>query len=146
MITGFNHTSFTVTNMDRAVKFWTEALGFEARSVGLRSGDWQGSVTGVPGAALKIAHLFGHGAHIELIQYVSGAGPALRIDPNMSCATHICLEVSDIEEIWSRLVKAGASPQGRITPINNGPSKGIKAGYLRDPEGIIVELVEMPAA
>ena len=31
MITGFNHTSFTVTDMDKSVRFWTEMLGFKAQ-------------------------------------------------------------------------------------------------------------------
>ena len=146
MITGFNHTSFTVTDMDRAVRFWTGALGFEARSVSPRSGEWQAKVTGVPGAGLLVAHLFGHGTHIELIQYTSGAGAARRIDPNMACAAHICLEVSDIEETWATLIEAGASRQGKITEVDNGPVKGLKAGYLRDPGGIIIELVEIPTA
>ena len=146
MITGFNHTSFTVTDMDRAVRFWTGALGFEARSVSPRSGEWQAKVTGVPGAGLLVAHLFGHGTHIEFIQYTSGAGAARRIDPNMACAAHICLEVSDIEETWATLIEAGASSQGEVTEVDNGPVKGLKAGYLRDPGGIIIELVEIPAA
>ena len=144
MITSFNHTSFTVADMGRAVRFWTEALGFEARSVSPRSGDWQAKVTGVSGAELLIAHLFGYGAHIELIQYTSGAGLAHRIDPNMVCASHVCFEVSEIENTWARLVEAGACPQGEIALVDNGPVKGLKAGYLRDPNGIIIELVEMP--
>jgi catechol 2,3-dioxygenase-like lactoylglutathione lyase family enzyme len=146
MITAFNHTSFTVTDMDRAVRFWTAALGFEAQSVSPRSGEWQAKVTGVPGAELLVAHLFGYGTHIELIQYTSSAGAARRIDPNMSCAAHICLEVSDLEETWAKLVKAGATPQGEVTSIINGPAKGLKAGYLRDPCGIIIELLEIPPA
>jgi catechol 2,3-dioxygenase-like lactoylglutathione lyase family enzyme len=146
MITGFNHTSFTVTDMDRAVRFWTAALGFEARSVSPRSGDWQAKVTGVSGAGLLVAHLFGHGTHIELIHYTSGAGAARRIDPNMACAAHVCLEVSDIEATWAKLIDAGASPQGEVTVVDNGPVKGLKAGYLRDPGGIIIELVEIPPA
>jgi catechol 2,3-dioxygenase-like lactoylglutathione lyase family enzyme len=143
MITGFNHTSFTVTDMDRAVRFWTGALGFEARSVSPRSGEWQAKVTGVPGAGLLVAHLFGHGTHIEFIQYTSGSGAARRIDPNMACAAHVCLEVSDIEETWAKLIEAGGSPQGKVTVVDNGPVKGLKAGYLRDPGGIIIELVQM---
>ena len=146
MITGFNHTSFTVTDMDRAVRFWTDALGFEARSVSPRSGEWQAKVTGVPGAGLLVAHLFGHGTHIEFIQYTSGAGAARRIDPNMACAAHVCLEVSDIEETWAKLIEAGASPQGEVAEVDNGPVRGLKAGYLRDPGGIIIELVEIPPA
>lgn len=146
MIKGFNHTSFTVTDMDRVVKFWTAALGFEARSVSPRLGDWQGRVTGVPGAALNVAHLYGHGAHIEFIQYTGGASPSSRIEPSMACAAHVCLEVSDIEETWKELIAAGASAQGEVALVDNGPVRGLKAGYLRDPEGIIIELIEVPVS
>ncbi len=144
MIKGFNHTSFTVTDIDRAVRFWTATLGFEARSVSPRAGDWQARVTGVPGAELNVAHLYGYGAHIEFIQYTSGASPAPRISPSMACAAHVCLEVSGIEETWKRLIAAGASAQGEVALVDNGPVRGLKAGYLRDPEGILIELIEVP--
>ena len=144
MIVGFNHTSFTVTDLDRSVRFWTEALGFDAASVGPRVGDWQERVTGVPGASIRVAHLYGHGSHIELIQYVSGAREAPRIEPSMACAAHVCFDVTDIAAMWDRLVGAGAEPQGEIALVDNGPVRGLKAGYLRDPGGIIIELVETP--
>lgn len=146
MITGFNHTSFTVADMDLSVRFWTDALGFEARSVSRRSGGWQSGVTGVSGAELLVAHLYGHGTHIEFIQYLSGAGRAARIEPNMACAAHVCFEVAGIETAWAALMAAGASPQGGIAVVDNGPVAGVKAGYLRDPNGIVIELVEFPSA
>lgn len=145
MIVGFNHTSFTVADMDSSVRFWTTALGFEARSVSPRSGDWQSSVTGVQGAGLLVAHLHGHGMHIEFIQYVSGAANAVRPEPNMACAAHVCFDVTDIESTWAALLAAGAVPQGQVTLVDNGPVRGLKAGYLRDPNGIIIELVETPS-
>ena len=144
MITGFNHTSFTVTDMNRSVRFWTSALGFEARSVSPRSGDWQATVTGVAGAELLVAHLYGYGTHIEFIQYTAAAGSAACIDPNMACAAHVCFEVTDIDVTWQKLIAAGASPQGEIALVDTGPVRGLKAGYLRDPGGIIIELVEIP--
>ena len=142
MITGFNHTSFTVTDMDRSVRFWTAAIGLEARSVSPRSGSWQAKVTGVEDAQLLVAHLYGYGTHIELIQYVTGSASAPTIDPNIPCASHVCFEVSGIEETWDRLIAAGASPQGQISTVDNGPVQGMKAGYLRDPGGILIELFE----
>ena len=145
MITGFNHTSFTVTDMDRSVRFWTTALGFETRSVSPRHGSWQSGVTGVEGAELLVAHLYGHGTHIEFIQYTSGAGRTDAIDPNMACAAHVCFDVTNIEATWSELIAAGAVPQGQITLVDNGPVRSLKAGYLRDPNGIIIELVETPS-
>lgn len=145
MISAFNHTSFTVTDMDLSVRFWTSALGFEARSVSPRSGGWQARVTGVRNAGLLVAHLYGHGTHIEFIQYLSGAGSGDRLEPNAACAAHVCLEVDDIERTWAELINAGASLQGEVAIVENGPGRGIKAGYLRDPNGIIIELVEIPS-
>jgi catechol 2,3-dioxygenase-like lactoylglutathione lyase family enzyme len=143
MITGFDHTSFTVTDMEGSVRFWTGAMGFEAQSVSPRSGAWQAAVTGVPHAELRVAHLFGYGAHIEFIQYTSAAGVASPIAPNTPCAAHVCLEVSDIEATWAKLIRAGATEQGEISVVGNGPVKRLKAGYLRDPGGIIIELMEV---
>ena len=142
MITTFNHVSFTVPDMERALRFWTEAMGFEARSVSPRTGDWQAKVTGVSGAQLMVAHLYGHATHLELIEYTDGAATMGRIDPNMPCAAHVCFEVTDIDSTWSRLIAAGARPQGEIALVDTGPVKGLRAGYLRDPCGIIIELVE----
>ncbi len=144
MITGFNHTSFTVADMDLSVRFWTAVLGFETRSVSPRQGAWQSRVTGIEGAELIVAHLYGHGAHVEFIQYAAGAGHPVTIDPNMPCAAHVCFDVTDIEGTWAELVAAGGVPQGEVALVENGPVKGLKAGYLRDPNGIIIELVESP--
>jgi catechol 2,3-dioxygenase-like lactoylglutathione lyase family enzyme len=142
MIIGFDHTSFTVTDIDRSVRFWTEALGFKAASVSPRSGDWQGKVTGVSGAELMVAHLYGHGHHMEFIQYLGGAIAAPPAQPSMAGAAHVCLKVDDIEQSWRDLLAAGATAQGEITDVTMGTAKGCKAGYIRDPNGIIIELVE----
>lgn len=145
MFTGYNHTGFTVRDLDKAVAFWTGALGFEAASVSPRHGRWQEGVTGVRGAELRVAHLYGHGAHVELVEYTAGAAAEHRFSPGTPCAGHICFEVNDIEKDWARLMAAGAKPQGGVTLVDNGPSAGLKAAYLRDPDGIIIELVELKA-
>lgn len=143
MITGFNHTSFTVADLDRTVRFWTEALGFRAASVSVRSGDWQERLTGIPNARLRIAHLYGHGHHMEFIQYLDGADPAPRIEPNRPGAAHVCLEVGNIGMV-RQLLDAGATAQGDVVEITSGPVGGGKAAYIRDPNGILIELYEPP--
>jgi len=146
LITGFNHTSFTVADIGRAVAFWTRTLGFRAASVSPRSGDWQARVTGVAGAELMVAHLYGHGHHIELIQYLAGAAERTAPAPNATGAAHVCLEVSDIERAVRLMIDAGALPQGEIADVTTGTVKGCRACYIRDPEGILIELVQLPAA
>lgn len=146
MITGFNHTSFTVADMDKSVTFWTEMLGFEAASVSPREGRWQEEVTGVPGASLLVAHLYGHGHHIEFIQYLAGAIPGPVQQPAACGAAHVCLETDDIERTWEALMKAGATAQGAIASVTTGAVSGAKAGYIRDPSGILIELLQLAPA
>jgi catechol 2,3-dioxygenase-like lactoylglutathione lyase family enzyme len=143
MITGFNHTSFTVADMDKSVEFWTKMLGFKAASVSPRQGSWQEEVTGIAGASLMVAHLYGHGHHIEFIQYLDGAIAGAPPQPAQTAAAHVCLEVDDIRKTWSDLMAAGATAQGKIADVKTGPVTGCLAGYLRDPNGIIIELLEM---
>jgi catechol 2,3-dioxygenase-like lactoylglutathione lyase family enzyme len=146
MITGFNHTSFTVADMQKSVKFWTEMLGFEAASVSPREGHWQEEVTGIAGASLMVAHLYGHGHHIEFIQYLSGAMPGAAPAPALRGAAHVCLETDDIERTWDALIAAGATPQGRIAVVSSGAVGGAKAGYIRDPNGVLIELLQLAPA
>ena len=143
MITGFNHTSFTVADMDKSLKFWTEQLGFKAASVSPRQGDWQGEVTGIAGASLMVAHLYGHGHHIEFIQYVDGAIKGAAPQPALAGAAHVCLETDDIQTTWTELLAAGATAQGKIAYVSSGAVGGCHAGYIRDPNGIIIELLEV---
>lgn len=143
MITGFNHTSFTVADMDKSVQFWTEMLGFKVASLSPRQGDWQEAVTGIADASLMVAHLYGHGHHVEFVQYVRGAIDGRPPQPALTGAAHICFEVDDIVQTWNEFLAAGATSQGRIVSVSDGPGKGCLAGYIRDPNGIIVELLEL---
>ena len=88
MITGFNQTGFTVADMDKSVRFWTEKLDFKAASVSRRKGDWQGEVTGITGASLMVAHLYGQGHHVEFIQYVKGEDEGAAPQPAQDTAAH----------------------------------------------------------
>jgi catechol 2,3-dioxygenase-like lactoylglutathione lyase family enzyme len=142
MIIGFNHTSFTVPDLDRAVRFWTTELGFEGAGIVERQGAWVEKVTGVPGARIRVAHLHGHGHHMEFIEYFDGSRDIPGTLPDRPGVAHVCLEVRDIDETFRRLIAAGASPLGEMTQINDPAMASCSAGYIRDPNGIIIELLE----
>ncbi len=125
------------------MKFWSEQLGLKAASVSPRQGYWQGVVSGIAGASLMVAHLYGHGHHIEFIQYVDGAIKGAAPQPALVGAAHVCLETDDIQTAWTDLIAAGASAQGKIAFVKSGPVDGCYAGYIRDPNGIIIELLEV---
>jgi catechol 2,3-dioxygenase-like lactoylglutathione lyase family enzyme len=143
MIVGFNHTSFTVEDIHKSVRFWTEQLGFETASLSPRHGEWQEQVTGVPSASLLVAHLYGHGQHIEFVQYLAGAVAGGAPPPSATAAAHVCFEVDDISRTWNELLAAGATAQGQVAVVATGPVKNCMAAYIRDPNGIIIELLQL---
>ena len=74
MITGVHHVSFEVSDMERALRFYGEALGFEILSDRTISGPTPEKVTQLPGAEQHIVHLRGHGIGLELIHFNAPAG------------------------------------------------------------------------
>jgi catechol 2,3-dioxygenase-like lactoylglutathione lyase family enzyme len=145
LIQRFDHTSFTVADIERAVAFWRDVIGLAVADLSLREGNWLAAVVGVAGARCRIAHLHGHGAHLEFIQYLTPAGDDVTGPPNRPGTAHVAFLVEDIETLAARMLEAGASEQGRIARCTSGPAAGCLAVYLKDPNGIIVELAELPA-
>jgi catechol 2,3-dioxygenase-like lactoylglutathione lyase family enzyme len=141
MIVGFNHTSFTVADLERAVRFWTK-LGFSGPGIVERDAKWVCDVTGVPGACIRVAHLTGHGHHMEFIEYRDGGRDNPTALPDTPGVGHVCLDVENIHATWEELLAAGASPLGQMTEIDHPGMMPCAAGYLRDPNGIIIELFE----
>ena len=64
-----NHTSFTVSDLDRSIAFFRDVLGFEVTSKASRAPEVIERVTGVKGARVMIAYVRGPGHSIELIEY-----------------------------------------------------------------------------
>ncbi len=142
MITGVNHVSFTVPDIERTVQFWCDVLGFERAPIRERLGSWVAKVTGVAGARIRVVHLHGYGHHMEFIEYAEGAREKPTDLPDRPGVGHVCLEVEDIHDTERRLLAAGATPLGTMTEIREPGMKACIAGYLRDPNGIIIELLE----
>jgi catechol 2,3-dioxygenase-like lactoylglutathione lyase family enzyme len=143
MITGVDHTSFTVADIERAVTFWSEQLGFACPGIVERQGAWVGKVTGVEGARIRVAHLYGYGHHVEFIEYADGLRDNPTALPDHPGVGHICLTVNDIHATFRKLIAVGASPLGEMSEIRGPALAPCRAGYLRDPNGIIIELLEM---
>ena len=97
-IYGFNHTSFTVADLDRSVAFFCEALGFELLNKAPRSPEAVQHISGIEGADMIVAFIQGPGHRLELIQY---HGPADRgeVDcrPCDSGFAHVAYDVDDVD-------------------------------------------------
>ncbi len=141
-----NHTSFTVSDLDRATAFFNEALGFEVVSKAPRDPALIESITGVAGANILVVFLQAPGHRIELIQYLDpedrGRVEARPCDTGFA---HIAFDVDDIDAAIAAARPHGVHPIGPPTEIDDGPNRGCRVAYLRDPDGITIELIEKPA-
>ena len=140
-----DHTGITVTNLERSVAFWQDVLGFELSHRAHHTGDLASEVTGVPGAEISIAVLKGYGHKIELLEYLA---PADRKDVDLRpCdvgSVHVALMVDNLDAVLSTIAASGWRAAGEPQTLNTGPNTGKRVVYVRDPDGITIELMQPP--
>jgi catechol 2,3-dioxygenase-like lactoylglutathione lyase family enzyme len=143
MIRGIHHTAISTGNLQRALAFYRDLLGFETVfEAGWPAGtEMADNITGLSGSSAQLAMLRAGNTFIELFQYES---PAPRPgDPSRPVCdhgfTHICLDVTDVEAEYQRLTAAGM--RFHCPPQDMGG--GNKTTYGRDPDGNVVELQEI---
>jgi catechol 2,3-dioxygenase-like lactoylglutathione lyase family enzyme len=140
----FDHTGVITPDIEASVRFWEDALGFEAKPIGERSREWISAFLGVEGVKVRLVHLYGHGTHLEFIQFDSPQDTPANPRITQGGVAHICLRTSDVEALRARILAAGGSDQGRIVAIDEGIARGLRGLYMRDPHGVLIEIVELP--
>ena len=143
MIRGIHHIALHTPDLERLLRFYRDLIGFEEVS----RASWQGNalideVIGVRSSAAKQAMLRAGNVHLELFEYTSPASRAAApLRPNDHGYTHLCLDVTDIEQEFDRLSRAGM-----VFTRRPGDFGAVKAVYGRDPDGNVVEIQETFAA
>jgi glyoxylase I family protein len=142
MIVGIHHTAISVPDMDKAVRFYCDILGFQD----LGGGRWEpgnavnDAIVGIRGSGAKGRMLKGSNAYIELFEYETPRGDPK--DPNYPVNhhgyTHFCLQVKDIDAEYQRLLAGGMT--FHCPPQNMGAAA---ATYGRDPFGNVIEIYEV---
>ena len=141
-----NHTSFTVSDLDRTTAFFRDALGFEVTSKAPRDRKAIETVTGVEGGDVMIAYVRGPDHSLELIEYLAPEGRG-RVE-SRPCDTgfaHVAYDVDDVDAAIAAAAPHGFAPIGGVHVIDKGPNAGSRVVYLRDADGITVEFIEKAA-
>ncbi len=142
-VLGFNHTSFTVTDLDRSIAFFRDLLGFELTSRGPRDDAAIQRLTRIAGASISVAFLSGPDHTMELIEYSAPDQRGTFLPPMCDAgASHIALNVDDLDAAIEGSRAHGFEPMGEVVAIDAGPNKGRRIVYLRSPDGITVEFLE----
>ena len=94
-VLSFNHTAFTVSDLDEVIPFFRDLLGFELTSRAPRDRRLIRRMTAIDGVDLEIAYVNGPGHRIELIEYKAPADREVVV-PRLcdSGAAHVALNVA----------------------------------------------------
>jgi catechol 2,3-dioxygenase-like lactoylglutathione lyase family enzyme len=132
-----HHVGITVHDLDRAVEFYREVLGFGELDRFTVSGSEFASAIDVEGATGTFAHLDAGGTRLELIEYEPEGESIPTEKINGPGATHLGLSVANIEDFYESLPDA-------IETLNEPQTteSGSTILFVRDPEDNLVELIE----
>lgn len=146
MIRGVHHMAVATGDLDRLVGFYTEHLGFEiVMETSWRNRPVIDKIIGVENSAARQVMLRAGNTHLEVFQYESP--PGLPGDPDRPPAdhgyTHFCLDVTDIDSEYERLLAAGMRFHGPPPTSEELGTNRLRAIYGRDPDGNLIELQEV---
>ena len=148
-ITAVDSVGMTVSDMNRAVDFYTSVLSFEKVSDVEVSGRDHELLSGVFGARMRVVRLRLGTESIELTEFLTPKGRPVPEDmrPNDRAFQHIAIIVSDMGQAYARLRQAGvehASTGPQTLPEWNRNAAGISAFYFRDPDRHFLEILHFP--
>lgn len=144
MAVTFSHVGICVSDLERSVRFYTEALGFE-RAEASQIGDDFARLMEVPRVRLTSQFLRRDQVALELLHFDEPPpeGRGERRPINRLGLTHLSVRVTDLEGTATRIVELG----GRVveetrTELSFGPST-LRFLYCTDPDGVRVELMDL---
>lgn len=139
----------TVSDVDRAVAFYSTVLAFEKVSEIEVFGAEYEHLEGIFGLRMKVARMKLGDEVIELTEYLTPKGQPIPSDSHSNDLwfQHIAIVVKDMETAYERLrafkvQHVSTSPQ--TIPNWNQAAAGIQAFYFRDPDGHNLELMYFP--
>jgi catechol 2,3-dioxygenase-like lactoylglutathione lyase family enzyme len=149
LVTAVDSIGMTVSDMDRAVEFYTQTLPFVKISDNEVSGtDWE-HLEGLFGLRMRVVRLKLGGETIELTEYLTPQGRPIPVDSrsNDRWFQHIAIIVSDMDRAYQWLrehkVRHASSGPQRL-PDWNKNAGGISAFYFKDPDNHVLEILQFP--
>lgn len=142
MIKAIRHTGLVVSNMEKAIHFWCDVLGFSIVKQMDEYGPHIDAILGLKDAYLTTTKISSQDNNlIELLYFHSHPDKSYWEGKAYSTGlTHIALTVENLDMTCELLLKEGvvfnSTPQ--ISPDGYA-----KVTYCQGPEGVLLELVEV---
>ena len=147
-VSRIHHVGITTADLERSLHFYRDLLGMRVLAETRLTRPEIAALLGTDVIDLRLVILdAGDGRILELLQYASPHGRHVDYASRDSGTGHVALEVKDLDAILAGIEAAGGSVISRH-PVTAEDTEGIFAHarliYVRDPDGMILELVQLP--
>jgi len=148
LIVGAAHPGITVKDVEQSLRFYGGTLGIEHTVSQVSDQPYLALVTGVPGCSLKIgfARVEGDDVPLEFIEYVNPAPGRALTGFGIVGTPHLCWQVDNLYAAYGRLLAEGVEFLGEPHLLVDGAWGEARGVFARDPDGLLVELIELPGA
>lgn len=143
-VEGVHHIGITVRDMKRSFEWYTKMFGLEAGPVNHNEGPDLEAGVQVEGAVLDYSMVEIGSTRIEFLEYSAPEGEDFSLRNCDVGAAHICFQIDDMDEAYRTLTERGAVFNAPPVALTEGALTGSKWAYLRDPDGVQLELWQWP--
>jgi lactoylglutathione lyase len=143
-VVGLSHAGVQVDDVDRSIAFY-ERLGLSLAARWTNGEAYVQRVVGhYPDVTLEVAvmRIPGSDAVLEILEYRGAKRAAVDPDTAQPGTGHFCLLVDDLDLLYERLRREGVEFVSEPQTPTMGPNRGGRVVYLKDPDGIRVELLQ----
>ena len=143
-ITGLSHVGIQVSDIARSLDFYTNTLGFELMARWETAEPYVQELVGYPGVTLQVGVLRVPGSTVvlEVLEYQGVERHSVDTRTANPGTAHFCVYVDDLEALHLCLEKKGVEFVSPVKTPTAGPNKGGRAVYVKDPDGIRIELLQ----
>ena len=143
-VQGLHHIGLTVRNIKKSFEWYSHMFGLEHGPLNEASGDGLSEGVQLKDVRLTFSFLDIGTTRIEFLQYHNPAGVDFKLRNCDVGATHICLQVNNMDDAYRTLEARGAVFNAPPVTLTEGDLAGSQWAYLRDPDGIQLEIWSWP--
>jgi catechol 2,3-dioxygenase-like lactoylglutathione lyase family enzyme len=136
------HVGFTVSDLDASIAFYRDIVGMRVAARLETGGPWFDELTRNHDAAIGVAMLELGEMTLQLVAYRRAGGEPAQVAHHRPGSPHLSIEVDDVDARYAAITATGRHHPTAIVDILGA---GIRSFYVKDPDGIPVEFLQMPS-
>jgi catechol 2,3-dioxygenase-like lactoylglutathione lyase family enzyme len=144
--TGVHHIGLSVRDMKTSFEWYSRMFNLVPGPVNHGSGENLSRALQVDEADISFSMLTIGNTRIEFLEYHNPRGKDFDRTNGDIGSSHVCIQVDDVDAAYAELTEKGAVFNAPPITLTEGDVAGSKWAYLRDPDGIQLEIWESPSA